>query len=101
MYKSTLTQAYVDYLESTGKTIDEDHARGLDKILCICEKFIAEGRRDANAHKAPQTLEDMQQRVLRVADEADQHKKRIQEIATTMHAYYMIGYDHPNFKENT
>lgn len=92
MYKSTLTQACVDYLESTGETVDEDHARNLDKLLYHCECFIAEGRRDAKDHKYPQTLEDMQQRVQRIADDVDRQRKLIQDIAEVMHAYYMIGY---------
>lgn len=101
MYNSTRTQACVDYLESTGETIDENHARTLDKMFCFCEDLIDKGRKDAKAHKAPQTLEDMQQRVQRVADEADQYKYLIQNIVETMHAYYMLGYDFPDCKEDT
>lgn len=101
MYKSTLTRACVDYLESTDKTTDEDHARRLDNLFCFCEKFIDEGRRDANAHKVPQTLSDMQERAKKAANDSDNQEKMIQNIAEIMHTYYMLGYDFPNFKEDT
>lgn len=40
MYKSTLTQACVDYLESTGKTIDEDHAGGWIKYCAFVKSSL-------------------------------------------------------------
>lgn len=101
MYKSTLTQACVDYLESTGETIDEDHASGLDKMFCFCDRFIDAGRRDAKAHKVPQTLSDMQKRAKKAANDSDNQEKMIQDIAKIMHTYYMLGYDFPDCKEDT
>lgn len=95
MHKSTLTQEYVEHLAATGAPIDEEHVCRMDSVFSVCERFIEAGRCDANNHEGPLPLEDLQQRVQKVAGEGDYQSKRVYSIAKMLHAYYMIGYRFP------